>query len=103
MYAPLHLKRNSRNRSHTFLQASPGNLQDVEDLLFAHSDVLVSPLVVAFKLKTVKGVIHVGAAFADATNRQLGVAEYPDNDLFSNTEVRSCLTQCPRSLDNGLG
>lgn len=68
-------------------QASPGNLQEVEDLLFANSDMLVSPLVVAFKLKTVKGAIQVGAAFADATNRQLGVAEYEDNELFSNTEV----------------
>jgi len=33
------------------------------------------------------GVKTVGAAFADATHRTLGVAEYAENDLFSNTEV----------------
>lgn len=33
------------------------------------------------KLKT------VGVAFADTSVRQLGVADFVDNDLFSNTEV----------------
>ena len=33
--------------------------------------------------------VTVGAAFADVTSRSLGVAEFADNDLFSNTEVRS--------------
>jgi DNA mismatch repair protein MSH2 len=33
------------------------------------------------KLKT------VGVAFADTSIRQLGVADFIDNDLFSNTEV----------------
>ena len=30
----------------------------------------------------------VGAAFADATNGEIGLAEYAENDLFSNSEVR---------------
>ena len=29
----------------------------------------------------------VGVAFADASVRELGVAEFADTDLFSNTEV----------------
>lgn len=32
----------------------------------------------------------VGVAFADTSVRQLGVADFVDNDLFSNIEV--CLT-----------
>ena len=30
----------------------------------------------------------VGVAFADTSVRQLGVADFVDNDIFSNTEVR---------------
>jgi DNA mismatch repair protein MSH2 len=29
----------------------------------------------------------VGVAFADTSMRELGVADFVDNDLFSNTEV----------------
>jgi DNA mismatch repair protein MSH2 len=43
--------------------------------------------VLALKLRVQDGVKTVGAAFADATHRSLGVAEYAENDLFSNTEV----------------
>ncbi len=50
---------------------------------------IVSPMIIAFKIKQQDGVLHVGAAFADAANREIGVAEYPENELFSNTEVRS--------------
>jgi DNA mismatch repair protein MSH2 len=31
----------------------------------------------------------VGIAFADTSKRQLGVSDFVDNDLFSNTEVHS--------------
>lgn len=34
----------------------------------------------------------VGIAFADTSIRELGVADFIDNDLFSNTEVRLVLT-----------
>lgn len=54
-----------------------------------HTDISSSPIVMALKLRSVEGVPHIGAAFADATNRHLGVAEFADNDLFSNVEV-SC-------------
>ncbi|PWN30108.1 putative DNA mismatch repair protein MSH2 [Jaminaea rosea] len=79
-------------------QASPGNLQGVEDLLFVHTDIASSPIVMAIKLRSIDGVPHIGAAFADATNRTLGVSEFADNDLFSNVEslliqlgVKECL------------
>ncbi|PWN32325.1 putative DNA mismatch repair protein MSH2 [Meira miltonrushii] len=66
--------------------ASPGNLQQLEDLLFADADLDTSPIVVALRTRVQDGVKTVGAAFADASNRQLGVAEYAENDLFANTE-----------------
>jgi DNA mismatch repair protein MSH2 len=64
-------------------------LQEVEDLLFSGADLDTSPIVLALKLKIEDGVKTVGAAFADATHRTLGVAEFAENDLFSNTEVRA--------------
>lgn len=67
-------------------QASPGNLQEVEDLLFLNADVVSSPMVIALRVKAQDGLTTVGVAFADATNREMGVCEYAENDLFSNTE-----------------
>lgn len=76
-------------------QASPGNLQEVEDLLFVNSDLLSAPIVMAIKLASAPAsssstgpkLKTVGVAFADTSVRQLGVADFVDNDLFSNTEV----------------
>ncbi|KAG8862943.1 MutS-like protein [Tulasnella sp. 330] len=81
-------------------QASPGNLQDVEDLLFMNTDILSAPIVMAVKLSNKGNERTVGIAFADASIRQLGVSEFVDNDLFSNTEslviqlgVKECVLQ----------
>ncbi|PBK98891.1 DNA mismatch repair protein [Armillaria gallica] len=74
-------------------EASPGNLQAVEDLLFISSDLLSAPIVMAIKVNNTSAagggkdkVKSVGIAFADTSIRQLGVADFVDNDLFSNTE-----------------
>lgn len=72
-------------------EASPGNLQEVEDLLFSNSDLLSAPIVMAIKLASAPSggktkLRTVGVAFADTSIRQLGVADFVDNDLFSNTE-----------------
>ncbi|KAF9004638.1 DNA mismatch repair protein [Cyathus striatus] len=75
-------------------EASPGNLQAVEDLLFVNSDLLSAPVVMAIKLATApagtsgtKGQVKtVGVAFADTSIRELGVSDFIDNDLFSNLE-----------------
>lgn len=77
------------------LQASPGNLQAVEDLLFANSDLGSAPIVMAIKLATgpltestsKTKLKSVGVAFADTTSRELGVSDFVDNELFSNLEV----------------
>ncbi|KAJ7089358.1 muts domain V-domain-containing protein [Mycena belliarum] len=70
-------------------EASPGNLQAVEDLLFgAGSDLLAPPVVLAIKVVSSGGAKGktLGVAFADPSIRQLGVADFVDNDLFSNLE-----------------
>ena len=69
------------------LQASPGNLQQVEDLLFVNEDMETSPIVMAVKITAKGDSKMVGIAFADASNREIGISEFVDNDLFSNTEV----------------
>ncbi|KAA1473044.1 DNA mismatch repair protein [Dentipellis sp. KUC8613] len=77
-------------------EASPGNLHAVEDLLFSDTDVLTAPMVMAIKIASTPSVPGapakdknktVGIAFADASTRELGVSDFVDNDLFSNTET----------------
>lgn len=65
-----------------------GNLGSVEELLFAHTDMLAAPVILALKLVVKDNVKTVGVAFADTSLREMGVSEFVDNDLFSNTEVR---------------
>ncbi|KAF5340409.1 hypothetical protein D9611_007962 [Ephemerocybe angulata] len=73
-------------------EASPGNLQAVEDILFSTTDLVSAPIVMAVKLATAAAgsggakVKAVGVAFADTSRRELGVADFVDNDLFSNLE-----------------
>ncbi|KAJ6491405.1 muts domain V-domain-containing protein [Mycena vitilis] len=70
-------------------EASPGNLQAVEELLFGRgSDLLTPPVVMAIKIvsSAAAKVKTLGVAFADPTLRELGVADFVDNDLFSNME-----------------
>lgn len=84
-------------------QATPGNLQEVEDLLYSGADLDTSPIVLALKIKVQDGIKTIGAAFADATHRHLGVSEYAENDLYSNTEVRRVsLTEYYRILTTPL-
>ncbi|KAI5304180.1 MutS-like protein [Ascosphaera pollenicola] len=69
-------------------QATPGNLQDVEeDLGTAGTLNELPPVILAVKYaaKASEGRI-VGVCFADASVRELGVSEFADNDLFSNFE-----------------
>ncbi|PTB77237.1 hypothetical protein M440DRAFT_1400143 [Trichoderma longibrachiatum ATCC 18648] len=80
-------------------QASPGNLQDVEDELGGQID--SAPMIMAVKISAKASEARaVGVCFADASVRELGVSEFLDNDLYSNLEsliiqlgVRECLIQ----------
>ena len=68
----------------------------MEDLLFVNTELSSAPIVMAIKLATTTSVPGataqakspgVGIAFADTSTRELGVADFVDNDLFANIEV----------------
>ena len=83
-------------------QASPGNLQDVEDELGGQLD--SAPIILAVKISAkASEARNVGICFADASVRELGVSEFLDNDLYSNLEslmiqlgVKECLVQADK-------
>ncbi|KAG7293738.1 MutS-like protein [Staphylotrichum longicolle] len=78
-------------------QASPGNLQDVEEDLGSMAE--AAPVILAVKISAKASEARaVGVCFADASVRELGVSEFLDNDLYSNFEalliqlgVKECL------------
>jgi DNA mismatch repair protein MSH2 len=84
-------------------QASPGNLQDVEEELGGQID--AAPIILAVKVSAkASEARNVGVCFADASVRELGVSEFLDNDLYSNFEslliqlgVKECLIQIDKS------
>lgn len=68
----------------------------MEDLLFVNTELSSAPIVMAIKLANTTSVpgataqaksTGVGIAFADTSTRELGVADFVDNDLFANIEV----------------
>ncbi|KAK4937555.1 MSH2 protein [Elasticomyces elasticus] len=70
-------------------QASPGNLQAVEEELGSGLDSQgdSAPIMLAVKISAKAGEARsVGVCFADASVRELGVSEFLDNDLYSNFE-----------------
>lgn len=84
-------------------QASPGNLQDVEDDLGGQIE--SAPMIMAIKISAKASEARsVGVCFADASVRELGVSEFLDNDLYSNFEsliiqlgIRECIIQFDKS------
>ena len=83
-------------------QASPGNLQDVEDELGGQLD--SAPIILAVKV-TAKAseARNVGVCFVDASVRELGVSEFLDNDLYSNLEsllIQLGVKECLMYADN---
>lgn len=74
-----------RNQWKLGKQASPGNLQDVEEELGGQLD--TSPIILAVKISArAAEARNVGVCFADASVRELGVSEFVDNDVYSNFE-----------------
>ncbi|GAA5811327.1 hypothetical protein MFLAVUS_004760 [Mucor flavus] len=68
-------------------QASPGNLQQVEEFLFSSTRMDSAPVVIAVNYGVSNDQKTVGVSFADTTINQLGVSQFIDNDSFSNLET----------------
>lgn len=68
---------------------SPGNLSGIEDLLFGgETEILEAPILMSLTFKvSPDGIKNVGICYCDSIERKLGVLEYVDNDIWSNTEV----------------
>ena len=73
-------------------------------MLFGSVDITSAPVVMAIRVVSTPSASGgpsnvktktVGVAFADTSVRELGVADFVDNELFSNTEV-STLTESHR-------
>jgi len=72
------------------IQASPGNLEPLADLLFSNTDILSSPVIASLWVKGNSGSSSgriMGVAFADTSVRTLGLSEFPEQeDGWGNTE-----------------
>lgn len=93
LYEPDGKGASNLNKFRIAATASPGNLGQVEELLFSRADIYEAPVIMSLQLVVKDGVKTVGIAFADTSMQELGVTEFIDNDLFSNTEVRPLLLQ----------
>ncbi len=87
-------------------QASPGNLEEIEDLLPISASITTNPIVLAFKLSTNSSQKCFGTCFIDGSQQTIGLLEFLDNELFSNFEalliqlgVRECVVASSNSQD----
>jgi DNA mismatch repair protein MSH2 len=88
----------SKNHTWKLLKsASPGHLDEIDDLLFVNVnndnnsnsslEIASASIIAAIKLiSSAKEGKKIGLAFYDPNLKFLGLSEYPDTELFSNTE-----------------
>ncbi|KAJ3397644.1 MutS-like protein [Lobulomyces angularis] len=95
----------SKNNWKISKKASPGNLTEVDDIIFSNDVITTSPVVISVKIENSHRDNEssdqkvIGVAFTDATtSRKIGVIEFIDNESFSNFEslivqlgVKECL------------
>ena len=67
--------------------ASPGNIAQLEDLLFSHEDLVANAVSMALRVHVKEGQRTVGCAFVDVQDKLIGVAEFAEDENFGNTEV----------------
>jgi len=67
--------------------ASPGNISQVEDLLFADSDLVSSAVSMAIKINVKEGVRTVGCGVIDVQEKVIRVSEFVEDENYGNTEV----------------
>jgi DNA mismatch repair protein MSH2 len=69
-------------------KATPGNLSEIQDILFTRDDMDSPAVMLAVKMTTLDGVRNIGVAFCDLILRKIHVAEFVDNEQLCNLEVR---------------
>ncbi|XP_020288290.1 DNA mismatch repair protein Msh2 [Pseudomyrmex gracilis] len=67
-------------------KGSPGNLAHFEDVLFGNTDIAVGVSVIAVRLGTEGKSRVVGLSCVDVVSTLISVAEFQDNESFSNLE-----------------
>lgn len=67
--------------------ASPGNISQVESLLFADSDMVSNAVSMAIKVSMKEGQRTVGCAIVDVQEKVIRVSEFVEDENFGNTEV----------------
>ncbi|GAB2226312.1 hypothetical protein Drorol1_Dr00022114 [Drosera rotundifolia] len=65
---------------------SPGNLGSFEDILFANNEMQESPVMVALLPYIHENACTVGLGFIDPSKRVIGLAEFIDDNHFTNVE-----------------
>jgi DNA mismatch repair protein MSH2 len=69
-----------------YKKGSPGNVQQLEDLLYARAEVNESPIMASISWTTTGGQRVVGVACCDALLKRIYVSEFLDSENFSNLE-----------------
>lgn len=79
-------------------EASPGNIGQLEDLLFDKDDLVSNAVSMAIRVTMKEGVRTVGCAFVDVQEKTVGVSQFDETENFSNTEVSPFLLSLVDSL-----
>ncbi|PVU98376.1 hypothetical protein BB560_005685 [Smittium megazygosporum] len=77
---------NPEPRKVSLWRASPGNLQQIEDMIFANTDSSTTSVIMSAWLTNRGDQKVIGAAFVDTSLREFGVTEFIENDAYSNLE-----------------
>ncbi|KAD1443140.1 hypothetical protein E3N88_42818 [Mikania micrantha] len=67
-------------------RGTPGNLNSFEDILFAKNDMQDSPVIVAIIPNFCEAGCTIGLGYVDLAKRLLGIAEFHDDNHFTNVE-----------------
>ncbi|CAK9147803.1 unnamed protein product [Ilex paraguariensis] len=77
---------------------TPGNLGSFEDILFANNEMQDSPVIVALVPNFRENGCFVGLAYVNLTKRVLGLAEFLDDNHFTNVESALVALGCKECL-----
>eukprot|EP01116_Phalansterium_solitarium_P012740 TRINITY_DN2928_c0_g1_i1.p1 TRINITY_DN2928_c0_g1~~TRINITY_DN2928_c0_g1_i1.p1 ORF type:complete len:932 (-),score=325.18 TRINITY_DN2928_c0_g1_i1:333-3128(-) len=96
---------------HVSKKATPGQLQDLEDMLYSHDESLPHMATVAVHVGVEKGSVSrvVGVCIADTVSRVLSLCEFPDDERLCNLEsvllqsgARECRLSTTAAADHSL-